>query len=569
VNFGNQRLLERRLTAFSRAAAGFSTAVGLVVFFGWVFDIEPVLRISPGFATMKANTALAFALSGIALWSLAHNIPGNTSSRLCDKGPKRLARLSRVCAVVVALIGLITLSEFLFAWDLGIDNLIVRDHITTHTPHPGRMSPITALGFVLMGVAFIIMDFETKKGRRPAQWLVIPILLDGFIALLGYSYNVESLYHVVAYASISLHSALLAVLLPVGFLCARPGKGLMVVATDTTAGGWIFRRFLPTAVLFVPALGWLRLFGQKAGLYSLDFGTALLVMTNVVVLSVLIWWAASFVRNQSLDRTECEERLGKDKERAKEQAIFLERRVAERTAELQETVAELEGSSYTISHNLRAPVRAMHAYADFLLADFGEKLGETGRDYVHRIKASAERMNRLIEGVLAISRVSRAELRLASVDLDSLLDALVPDYAGPAHVQISHPLGTVRANQCLLEQAVSNLLDNAVKFVRPGTKPHIDVWAQPDHGKLRLVVHDHGIGVPSESGGRIFASFERVHEGYPGAGIGLAIVKRAVERMDGRVGFESKEGEGSSFWLELPTAEIQKKPLCANSALSR
>jgi signal transduction histidine kinase len=562
VNFGNQRLLERRLIAFSRAAAACCVVVGLAVFFGWIFDIHALIRISPGFATMKANTSLAFALSGTALWSLAHNIPGNASSRLRDKRAKWLSRVSYVCAVTVALIGLITLSEFLFGW-AGIDNLIVRDHHTLHTPHPGRMSQITALGFVLMGVALLTMDLETKSGKRPAQWLVIPVFLDGFVALLGYSYNVESLYHVGAYASIALHTAVLAVLVPVGFLCARPGKGLMVVATDTTAGGWIFRRFLPTAIFLIPVLGWLRLFGQKAGLYGLEFGTALLVMTNIVVLSVLIWWAASFVRDQSLDRTESEERLGKDKERAKEQATLLERRVADRTAELQETVAELEGSSYTISHNLRAPVRAMHAYADFLLADFGEKLDETGRDYVHRIKTSAERMNRLIEGVLAFSRVSRAELRLASIDLDSLLDELVPDYAGPAHVQISHPLGTVRANQCLLEQAVSNLLDNAVKFVRPGTKPHIDVWTQSNHGKMRLVVHDHGIGVPRESGERIFESFERVHEGYPGTGIGLAIVKRAVERMDGRVGFESKEGQGSSFWLELPMADTKKEPLCA------
>jgi signal transduction histidine kinase len=280
-------------------------------------------------------------------------------------------------------------------------------------------------------------------------------------------------------------------------------------------------------------------------------------MSNVAILSVLIWWAASFVRSQSLDRTESEQRLGKDKERADEQAAILERRVAERTAELQESVAELERSSYTISHDLRAPIRAMLSFSDFLLADFGEKLGPTGRDYVDRIKNSAQRMDRLIEGVLAYSRVSRSAPPLAAVDLDKLVDSLVPDFAGPAAVQVSHPLGTVRANQGLLEQAVLNLLDNAAKFVRPGTRPQIDVWSQSDHGKLRLFIHDHGIGVPTETGDKIFRTFERAHEGYPGTGIGLAIVKRAVERMHGRVGFESKPDEGSSFWLELPSADIE------------
>jgi signal transduction histidine kinase len=546
VNFGNQQSLERKLTSVSRAAAAFSVAVGLAVLLGWICDVHALIRISPGFATMKANTALAFALSGIALWLLTSVKPS-----------KLLWRVSRVCAVTVALIGLLTLSEFLFEWDIGIDNLIVQDHHTAHTPRPGRMSQASALGFMLLGVAFLLIDFETRSGKRPAQWLVLPILIDGFIALLGYAYGVESLYRVGAYASIALHTAVLDILISAGFLFARPGKGLMVVATDTTAGGWFFRRLLPTAILFVPLLGWLRLAGQRIGLYTLEFGTALLVMTNVIVLSVLIWWAATFVRNQSLDRTESEQRLGKDKERADEQAAALERRVADRTAQLQETVTELERSSYTMSHNLRAPIRAMQAFADFLIADFGEKLGPTGRDYVHRIKTSAQRMDRLIQDVLVYSGVSRAELRLTTVDLDRLLDALAPDYGGPAHIQILHPLGTVSANQGLLEQAVSNLLDNAVKFVQPGTKPQIDVWTERDHGKLRLVVHDHGIGVPAESGEKIFKAFERAHEGYPGTGIGLAIVKRAVERMNGRVGFESKADVGSKFWLELPKAEFK------------
>jgi signal transduction histidine kinase len=556
MNFGNQRSLERTLTAFSRAAAALCAAVGFAVLLGWVFDVRALIRISPGFATMKANTALAFALSGVALWSLTH-IAGNTPPRLRVKRDNLFLRVSQVCAVTIALIGLLTLSEFLFGWAPGIDNLIVRDYHTVRTPHPGRMSPATALGFVLLGVALLIMDLETRSGKRPAQWLVIPILLDGFIALLGYAYGVESLYRVGAYASIALHTATMDVLISAGFLLARPDKGLMVVATDTTAGGWIFRRFLPTAVILVPVLGWLRLHGQRAGFFGFEFGLALLVMSNVVVLSVLIWWASSFVRRESLDRTESEERLGKDKERADEQAAILERRVAERTAELQETVAELERSSYTISHDLRAPIRAVHAFADFLLADFGEKIGTTGRDYLDRIKSSAQRMDRLIEDVLAYSRVSRSELRLTLVDLDRLLDSLVREYASPAHVQISHPLGAVRANQGLLEQAVLNLLDNAVKFVRPGTRPQIDVWSETDNARLRLVVHDHGIGVPAGNTDRIFKTFERAHEGFPGTGIGLAIVKRAVERMNGRVGFESKANEGSSFWLELPKAEMQ------------
>jgi signal transduction histidine kinase len=533
------------MAAFSRVTAALSTAMGLVVLFGWIFDIHRVARISPGSATMKVNTSVAFILFGVALWS----------ARSGAQDGKVLVRVSQACAVVVGLIGLLTLSEYIFGWEPGIDNLIIRDHHTVHNPHLGRMSLITALDFVLLGVAFLIMDFETRGGQRPAQWLAIAVFLGGFVALLGHAYGIESLYHVGPYASMALQTTFLFVLISAGFLCARPRKGLMVLATDTTAGGWIFRRFLPPAILVAPVLGWLRLLGQRAGLYSLEFGTALLVISYMVVLSALIWWAAGFVRTESLDRAESEERMESDKKRAKEETTFLERRVTERTAKLQETVIELERSSYTISHNLRAPIRALLAFADFLMADYGEKLDATGRDYVSRIKVAAQRMDALIEDVLAYSQVSGAKLQLTAVDLDRLVEGLVPEYGGPAaEIQVAHPLGMVCANESFLALAISNLIENAVKFVRPGTKPQVDVWSEPRDRKLRLVVHDHGIGVPAESRDKIFTSFERAHEGYPGTGIGLAIVKRAVERMSGRVGFDSKTGEGSSFWVELPKA---------------
>lgn len=260
----------------------------------------------------------------------------------------------------------------------------------------------------------------------------------------------------------------------------------------------------------------------------------------------------------------------KDKDQAREQATSLERVVDERTASLRETVAELELTSYAISHNLRAPLRTMEAFASFLVAEYGCKLDATGQDYLNRIKASARRMDQLIEAVLAYSRVSQTEVPLAPVNLDTLLNAISPEYVGPEEVRISHPLGYVTANGPLLTQAVSNLVDNAAKFVRPGTKPQITIWSQQDGGKLRLVVHDQGIGLPKGTGDRIFRSFERVHEGYPGLGIGLPIVKRAVERMGGCVGFESEEDHGSSFWIELPKAGIkppqaEPSPLAAHS----
>lgn len=251
----------------------------------------------------------------------------------------------------------------------------------------------------------------------------------------------------------------------------------------------------------------------------------------------------------------------RDKDQAREEAANLERLVGERTASLRESVAELELTSYAISHNLRAPLRTMEAFASFLLVDYADKLDATGRDYLNRINTSAQRMDKLIEAVLAYSRVSRSEIPMAPVNLDRLLDAIVTEYAGPEEVTISHPLGTVNANEVLLSQAVSNLVDNAAKFVRPGTRPQITISTEQGGGTIRLIVRDQGIGLPSGAGDRIFTSFERAHEDYPGLGIGLPIVKRAVERMGGHVGFESEMDHGSSFWIELPKVKApQNEP---------
>lgn len=553
VKVGNEQSLARTSTRLSRVAAAISAGVGLIVLLSWIFGIEAVLNISPAFATMKVNTSIAFILLGFALWSV--NARPDDLSGIRASRNESLVQAGRICAFLAMLIGLLTLIEYLFGRGLGIDNLLIRDRVTVHSPYPGRMTRLSGLNLMLIGATLLAVDLETRGGKRPAQWLAILVFLDSYTAVLGYVFGVASFYKVGGFTSMAVHTALLYMLLCTGLLLARPGKGLMRLATDTTAGGLIFRIFVPMALITVPLLAWLRYMGQRTGLYGAEFGMALLVLSNAVALSALIWWLAGMVRTHVLGRTEVEQKMETDQERAKREAAILEQRVHERTIKLEEAVAELERSTYTISHNLRAPIRSILAFADFLITDFGDKVDEGGREYLKRIKTSAWRMDTLIEGVLAYSHVSRTEPSMTAVDLDRLLDGLVADYAGEGDIQVAHPLGTVSADAFLVEQAVSNLMENAFKFVRPGTRAQIEVWSKPENGKLRLTVHDRGIGVPAESGDRIFRSFERAHEGYAGSGIGLAIVRRAVEQMGGRAGFDSKAGEGSSFWIELRKAE--------------
>jgi PAS domain S-box-containing protein len=239
----------------------------------------------------------------------------------------------------------------------------------------------------------------------------------------------------------------------------------------------------------------------------------------------------------------------------------LERRVRERTAALEGMVRELDTFAYTVAHDLRTPIRAMQGLSHILLEDHAPRLGDDGRNLAERIARAGERMDALIRDLLAYSRLSREDVALAPVDLGRLVEDAVrecePEAAARgAELRVEGPLPAVLGHEVTLRQAVTNLLSNALKFTAPGVRPRVRVGAERDHDRVRLWVEDNGIGIASEDQSRIFRVFERLHPGdrYPGTGIGLAIVRRALERMGGATGLASEPGRGSRFWIELGTA---------------
>lgn len=234
----------------------------------------------------------------------------------------------------------------------------------------------------------------------------------------------------------------------------------------------------------------------------------------------------------------------------------LEKAVAERTTSLREAVAQMEEFSYTVSHDLRAPLRGMQTYSDALLEDFGTSLPTEARHYLDRIAANAKRLDSMISDVLTFSRIARAELILERVALENLVRRIVEQYPGMqspmAQIEIE-PLSDVLGHEPSLTQAISNLLTNAIKFVPPSVTPRVRIWSERNNGHVRVWVEDNGIGIEPKYHHRLFNMFERVHPDlkYEGSGVGLAIVRKATERMGGKVGIESDGTNGSRFWLEV------------------
>jgi PAS domain S-box-containing protein len=272
----------------------------------------------------------------------------------------------------------------------------------------------------------------------------------------------------------------------------------------------------------------------------------------------------------------------------------LERRVELRTNQLQAANEELEAFTYTVAHDLRAPLRGMQGLAEALLEDYRDLLDELGQEYAQQIVNSGQQLEELIQDLLAYSRLSRADLSLQVLELESAVAeaiAMVQADAKSRHgqIRVQSPLPAVIAHRVTLVQVIANLLTNAIKFVE-GAPPQVLIWAeeieQPQEGEtdsetageletatvgqwehsqlliascllpvriIRLWVEDNGIGIAPEHQKRIFRVFERLHgiESYPGTGIGLAIVKKGADRMGGQVGVESQLGQGSRFWIEL------------------
>lgn len=240
----------------------------------------------------------------------------------------------------------------------------------------------------------------------------------------------------------------------------------------------------------------------------------------------------------------------------------LEKLVRERTLALQESVEELEAFNCTVAHDVRTPLRTIVNLGQVLREDYrGKPLDGLGESYLNGMMDAARRMDELTQNLLTYSRVSKQTLAIDAPDLAPILKETLSEMAGDlvarGAVVETEPLPfPLRANRHLAKHVLSNLLQNAVKFVGPAVRPRVRVAGEPRGEFIRIWIEDNGIGVAKEDRARIFGIFERLHsqDAYPGTGLGLAIVKRSVERMGGRVGVDENPTGGCRFWFELPRA---------------
>lgn len=269
-----QPAIKSRLIGLSRSAGILVVLTALLVLAGWQFDVEPLKRVVPGYVAMNPLTAICFLLLGIGLW--------------LQQEPSPTARLVAILIslVVFTLCKLKFISVFM-SWDFPLDRLLFQQQLREDDYNlANRMAPNTAFCFVLASLSLLLIDVETRRRQRPAQFGCILITLVALLSVYGYVYGVKYLYGIAAYSPMALHTALAFLVLAIGVLFARPDKGSMLLLFSEDTGSKLFSRL---AALVLPLFfGWLKLKGQRAGFYSQEFGTALFTLVTYIIAMVLL-----------------------------------------------------------------------------------------------------------------------------------------------------------------------------------------------------------------------------------------------------------------------------------------
>ncbi len=244
-------------------------------------------------------------------------------------------------------------------------------------------------------------------------------------------------------------------------------------------------------------------------------------------------------------------------------AEHLREALHERTAQLETITNELEKFSYSVSHDLRAPLRAIEGFSKIMLEDYSDKLDEEGQRFLKIIDASSRKMTRLLDDLLLFSRLGRQEMKPTCVEMKELVSSvweeLTPN-CGSRKIQLKlKTLPDAWGDSSLLRQIWTHLLQNAVKFTGPKEQATIEISAKVEPARVVYLIKDNGVGFDMKSADKLFGVFQRLHteEEFMGSGIGLAIVQRLVRRHSGEIWTQAKTGEGAAFYFSLPIHKLQ------------
>jgi signal transduction histidine kinase len=517
-----------------RLASGTMFLIGLAALFGWLFDLRALKSMLPGFATMKANTAIAFMFAGISLRFTKWREPGRWQTRL-----------AQLAALGVILIGATTIAEYVFDRSFGIDELIIVNGGDSQqlAAHPGRPAPASAASILMLGLALLLLPTSGTAARRTVQFLAVAVLLISALALLGYWYGVESLYRIHPYNSMALHTAATLFIASIGILGSRTDFGLVAPLKSQSMGGMLARRLLP-AMLVIPAvLGRLRLEGQQLGLYGLEFGMAFFTITNMVLVSTFVWLCARSLNQADQQRQLAAEQLAKHRN---ELAHAL--RV--------NTMGEMAAG---IAHELNQPLSAISNFARGTVRRLKGGSGDRA-ELIAAVNSIADESKRASEIIRSIkSCLKKTDSRRSKLHIRTVIRAAVRIVTIQAqqnkiaiNVNIAPELPEISADRIQLEQVLVNLLSNGIEALQGlSVAKEVTIEARAaDKSGIEVIITDNGCGLPDQNGKSIFDAFFTTKP--EGLGMGLAISRSMIEAHGGQLWAEANAQGGATFRFTIP-----------------
>ena len=539
----------------SRAVGAAALLLGLAVLAGWELEADFLRRrFLASSAPVNPLTAVLFFLAGAALLLLRRE----------DASPRRLWA-GRACAAAIGACAALKLLGYGGGWERQVDTLLFFSKLGA-----SQMTPNTAALFGVVALAFLSLDL--RWGRFwPGQLFILAAAVVSLLSFSGYVYDVLLLHGVSFYIPMALDAALEFGLLCVGMFCARPLRPPTATIVSTTAGGIMARRLLPAAFAVPLVLNWVRLAGERADVFSREFGSSFFALSNIIVFNVLIWLNARSLAELDEKRLRSEEALLESNHELEQTASQLR----DSRADLEEAKEAAEKANRAkseflanMSHEIRTPMNGVIGMAELL---GHTQLDGRQREYLNLVRQSADSLLLLINDILDFSKIEAGKLELEAIEfnLRDLLGDTLQTLSVPAaekglelacRVDPDVPEYVV-GDAARLRQVVVNLAGNAVKFTEEG---EVVLEAGLRRGEdqkvgLHFSVRDTGIGIPAEQKERIFSAFSQVDSStsrrFGGTGLGLAISSRLVGMMGGRIWVESREGDGSTFHFTSVFAE--------------
>jgi signal transduction histidine kinase/CheY-like chemotaxis protein len=533
----------------SIGSGGSICAISLLVLGGWYFHVLVLTSVLPGMIPMNPAVAVSFLLLGVAVVWQALKLPH----------PAWQNSTITAIGLFVAAMAILRLAAYLGAANAHIDQLLFNAELNQVPFAPNRMAPDTACGLMFGGIGVAGVAWRKPVTRQITNVAAMGLLLTGLYGIANYLFTIDVHRLRGEYIPTAMHTAVALLLLFTGLIALDHTLPMIRRFIRQSPGGIIMRRLLPPLILLPLFLGWLRIVAQ----YDLKISgpaasTATSAVFQIVLLGALVWAAAVMMDRLYDQRQQVMEKL----QETQKQLLAAKQSAEEAAGAKSQFLANM-------SHEIRTPLHGVIAMME-LLAE--TPMDEQQRGYTQVAKSSAAALLAVINDILDFSKIEAGRLELENVDFD--LRTCTEDTVYmmlPAAMRKKLELGydlapdlpsLVLGDPVRLRQVLMNLLSNAIKFTDKG-----EIWVKlsaenttENNILARFEVHDTGRGIATEHATKLFTAFAQVHYGgdkvNSGTGLGLAICRQIVELMGGKIDFESRPGEGSTFWF---TVQLQRR----------